>query len=97
MGKKILRRVAHLQKRHDKYEIPGDFIFIAVSRFPEVVAHFSDILILSIEEFNLWLEAGANTKSFADFYAVQYSTPTVNFLQNDIKKLGADGLSLVSI
>lgn len=48
---KVIRRFQHIQTKHSDYNIGSSFKYIIVSRFPEIISHYSNLLILSIDEF----------------------------------------------
>jgi hypothetical protein len=90
--KKVKRRSHHLRNNHHKYGLPNNFTYLVVSRFPEVAAHFSEILMLSIEEFSSWLEIDAKPMSFSEFYPICYAQSMVQFSEDEISRLREDGL-----
>ncbi len=48
---KVDRRYKHLKANHSKYGIGDSFKYIIVSRSPEIISHFSQYLIVSLDEF----------------------------------------------
>lgn len=71
-GKKVSRRLLHLEKHHEKYGISKDFKYMIVSKSPEIISHFSKSLILSLREFGIWLAAKDLEKPFANLYQELY-------------------------
>lgn len=73
--KKVLKRQKHLDINYEKYGIGSNFKYIVVSRFPEIISHYSNLLILSLYEFETWMEDGFSyNKTFADIYSIAYAS-----------------------
>ncbi len=53
--KKVNRRFKHLSSNFLKYDLNNNFTYIIVSRFPEILSHFSNYLVLSKYEFERWV------------------------------------------
>jgi len=53
---KVLNRLEHIKQHHDNYNIGSNFDYIIVSKYPEIISHTSDILILAIKEYEYYLE-----------------------------------------
>lgn len=85
--KKVTRRVEHLKANHDKYSIPKDHLYIVVSRFPEIISHYSNLLILSIQEFDIWLQKFQTTILFTDFHDKHYGTRDSKFTIEELKEM----------
>lgn len=85
--KKVLRRVEHLKSHHDKYSIPKDHSYIVVSRFPEIISHYSSLLVLSIQEFEFWLEKFKMTDSFNDFHEKYYEKKDAKFTIEEMEEM----------
>lgn len=75
---KVARRINFLRNNHDKYDIPETFLYIIVSKQPEVLSHFSSILVLSIDEFNVWLAKSDFSITFQNIYDDLYSPEKYN-------------------
>lgn len=86
-GKKVERRKNHLEKNHSLYNIPSNFKYIVISKNPEVISHYSDILTLSIQEFEKCLELGIKLDSFEDIYKVLYKNIGKKYSVEDLKQL----------
>jgi len=52
---KVQARIDYLRDHHADYGLPADFRYIVVTQSPEVLSHFSALLVLSLEEFAAWL------------------------------------------
>ncbi len=70
--KKVHNRYTHLIENYSKYNIKKDFKYIIVSRYPEVLAHFSDYLVLSLKEFDFFLQNKTAYSNFYDLHAELY-------------------------
>jgi len=85
--RKVLRRVEHLKLHHENYSIPHEYQYIVVSRFPEIISHYSNLLILSIQEFEIWLEKFSGLKDFNDFYDQYYETMDSKFTVEEMEEM----------
>jgi len=88
--KKVQRRIEHLNNYHNKYSIPDNYLYIVVSRFPEIISHYSKLLILSIQEFEIWLEKYPTIISFDDFYKAYYGSQMPEFNIKEIEEIQKD-------
>lgn len=85
--KKVARRFDHLKSNYTSYGIPEDHLYMVVSRFPEVISHYSDLLILSLEEFEIWLEKFKNITSFTQFYDYHYEADNRKMTREEMNEL----------
>lgn len=83
----VKRRIEHLRINFKNYSIPLDFEYIVVSRYPEIISHFSDLFILSIQEFQEWLSQYSTIKSFNDFYHLYYEHVKTKFSEKEMDDL----------
>lgn len=90
--KKVVRRVDHLRTNHAEYNIPNDYEYIVVSRFPEIISHYSDLLIFSIQELEKWFSDFNDVKKFEEFYKKYYNDIDDKFSIEELKKLQDDNL-----
>lgn len=93
--KKVVRRVNHLKARHNDYDIPENYKYIVVSRFPEVISHYSDLLILSLQEFEEWLSNYNDVENFEEFNKKYYDKVGDKFTIEELKEMQNANLSLV--
>ncbi|MES2678530.1 MAG: hypothetical protein V4635_01535 [Bacteroidota bacterium] len=84
---KVLKRVAHLQSNHSQYGIPASYKYIVVSRFPEIISHYSNLLILSTAEFEFWLSRSEWSDSFDVITTEFYKTHEDRFTKEDLERL----------
>jgi len=89
---KVIKRVEHLKKNHKKYSIPSTYIYIVVSRFPEIIAHYSDLLVLSTNEFQHWLKKDRWSNNFDEIIEDYYKIHEANYSKEDLHKLSEAGL-----
>ncbi len=85
--KKVKRRVEHLKIYHDRYSIPDNYLYIVISRFPEIISHYSNLLILSVQEFEVWLEKFQDIKSFKEFYGKYYASSGQKFTIQEMERM----------
>lgn len=85
--KKVVRRVNHLKTLHNNYDIPANHRYIVVSRFPEVISHYSDLLILSLQEFDEWLSNYNEVETFEKFNKEYYDKIGNKFTIEELKEM----------
>ncbi len=93
--KKVKKRVSHLQTEYAKYGLHKDHKYIVVSRFPEIISHHSDLLVLSLNEFEEWLSKYINVTNFSEFYKLYYDDREKKYTIEDLKQMSEDGLSVL--
>ena len=91
---KVKRRIAHLHSPSPSYKIYGPWDYIVVSRMPEPLAHLSDLLVLSLDEFEQWLLQEPRPTSFARFYKDVYKPETPTMSIDEIRRLQEAGYVL---
>lgn len=67
-GKKVNNRYKHLLENYDRYGIQKDFKYLIVSKYPEILSHHSNFLVLSINEFDFYLTNHASYNNFYDLF-----------------------------
>lgn len=85
--KKVLRRVKHLKANYRKYSIPPTYQYIVVSRFPEIISHYSELLILSISEFEHWLMKERWSNGFSEIIEDFYKINETDYTKEDLDAL----------
>ena len=89
--KKVKRRHKHLELKHQNYGISNAFKYIIVSKAPEIISHFSEYLILSLNEFDYWITTKNLNTTFSDvlkgFYKIDESKFTIKQLRQIEKDL----------
>jgi flagellin-specific chaperone FliS len=66
---KVQQRIEYLKKHKGNSTVE----YIIVTKKPEILSHFSDILVLNIREFEYWLENGGNI-DFETLYTDLYDS-----------------------
>lgn len=84
---KVIRRVEHLKINHAKYSIPATYQYIVVSRFPEIISHYSELLVLSTSEFKHWLKKERWSNNFDEIINDFYNIHKANFSKEDLLAL----------
>ncbi|QLC65557.1 hypothetical protein LPB248_04390 [Flavobacterium sp. LPB0248] len=92
--KKVIRRANHLKTLHNIYNISENHKYIVVSRFPEIISHYSDLLILSIQEFEEWLSNYGNIDTFEDFNKIYNEKIGAKFSIDELKEMQDTNLFL---
>lgn len=82
---KVLKRLEHLKVNSNEYGIPEDYQYVIVTLFPEIISHFSELLILSLQEFEVWLQDYTAIDTFDQFQSSYYSTLDKNLSEQDLK------------
>lgn len=90
--RKVNKRVEHLKSNHLNYDIGQDYDYIIVSRFPEIISHFSELLILSSHEFDLWLNEAQPHHRFEEFFKDTYEKNRPDITIDEIQILSKDNL-----
>lgn len=90
--KKVKKRVEHLQISSEEYSIPKHHKYIVVSLFPEIISHYSDILVFSLQEFEVWLKNAYQIESFNDFYKEYYESKEAKFSDEEFEQMQKDNI-----
>lgn len=69
---KVKRRFDHVTTKHQDYGISATFTYIIVSKFPEILSHFSNFLVFSLQEFEYWLSKGNLELTFEEVHSQYY-------------------------
>jgi hypothetical protein len=83
---KVKRRISHLQSDKSIYPIAGSWDYIIVTQMPEPLSHLSDLLVLSIREFEKWLVQETRSTKFTDFFEKTYKPETPIMSMDEIRK-----------
>jgi hypothetical protein len=90
--KKVNRRLNNITINHAKYGIASTFNYLIISKSPEILSHFSKHLVLTINEFEYWLNQNNPAIKFDDFFEEMYQlnketlTPEqMNSIQENLK------------
>ncbi|MBA7542947.1 hypothetical protein ES705_35272 [subsurface metagenome] len=82
----------HLARNYSKYGISSNFKYLIVSKSPEIVSHFSQYLILSINEFEYWLKTRDLNTTFEDvlkdywkIYDSPFTSKQLSQMQRDLE------------
>lgn len=75
---KVDKRYKHLLENYEKYGINKNFKYLIISRYPEILSHYSNYLVLSTNEFDFYLQNNAKHTRFYDIYHDLYSKETWN-------------------
>jgi hypothetical protein len=92
--KKVKNRISHLRTNHSKYSIGPNFTYLIVSKQPEVLSHFTDLLCLSQYEFQKWIKAGDFTTEFTDLYEKLYGNID-GLTKEDIDVINREGITVM--
>lgn len=93
--RKVAGRLAYLARHSSEIGITNPYRYIIVTLHPEILSHVSEIMVLSIDEFELWIRAGCEPEKFIDFYTQQYHPEKSNLSDDDVLQLQRDGFALM--
>ncbi|RLA84318.1 MAG: hypothetical protein DRG78_01765 [Epsilonproteobacteria bacterium] len=89
--KKVDKRHRYLLQNYKNYNIKKEFKYLIVSRFPEILSHDSDYLVLSIDEFEFYLKNNCKYLEFYDLYEDYYNKEEID--SKDVKAFMKDILN----
>lgn len=79
---KVHRRFRFINKHLAEHNISKNFKYIIVSKYPEILSHYSDYLVLSINEYEYFLKNIQNNYNFETIYEDLYSNTN-----NDLEEM----------
>jgi len=88
--KKVKKRNDHLQDHHNDYDIGNSFDYIIVSRYPEILSHFSSYIVLNEIEFEEWISKYFSIKENKEILENIYQFGKTNLSEEQMKTLGKD-------
>jgi hypothetical protein len=65
---KVSKRFQHLKAQYKDYDIGENFKYLIVTKYPEILSHFSAFLVLSLNEFEYFLESVHMQYNFQNIY-----------------------------
>lgn len=89
------RRFQHLVHNHDQYGIASGFRYIIVSRFPEVLSHFSAHLAITRHELEYFLSDTTAYTTFDDVFEALYPD-SISITESDLTGIVKDGLTALT-
>ena len=94
--RKVRRRIAHLQGNKSTYPLEGSWDYVIVSRMPEPISHVTDLLVLSLDEFQFWIRENPRLTAFSDIYSAIYMRNRPNMSIEEMQKFQQQGFILAS-
>ena len=82
--RKVQKRIDHLKGPSPDYTVEGMWDYVIVSFMPQPLSHQSELLIMSIREFELWLSNTPRARSFPELFKQIYETNIMRFSNADI-------------
>ncbi|MBF9848084.1 hypothetical protein I4P56_19960 [Enterobacter hormaechei] len=82
--KKVQKRIDHLKGPSPDYTVEGTWDYVVVSFMPQPLSHQSELLIMSIREFELWLSNTPRARNFPELFKQIYETNIMRFSNADI-------------
>ena len=89
---KVLRRHQHIKENNLVYGIGNEYIYIIVSRYPEIISHYSEIAVLSLYEFEQWIATKDRKNEFSEIYSNIYKDDEKEDMDNVLEKLRSNNL-----
>lgn len=77
--KKVKRRQEFIRVNHVKYGLPASHKYIVISKRPEVISHFSTVLVLSLDEFERCLASCGVDHTFDEIHTLLYQETEGSF------------------
>lgn len=87
----FISRLQHLRTNSAKYGLTEDFEYILVSRMPEILSHFSEIMVLTLQELKTYLSRSTHPKSFESIFQILYAAEG-DISREDLDQFFQDGL-----
>jgi len=81
--KKVKRRIEHVKAGAQ----PKPWDYIVVSRMPEPYSHVTDLLVLSLDEFQFWLAQAPRPATFTEVYKAIYKLNLPNISVEQLQEL----------
>lgn len=76
--KKVEKRHKYLIENNKEINICKDFKYIIVSKWPEILSHYSNYLVLSLKEFEFYLQNNRKFFNFESLYKEYYQQEKFN-------------------
>lgn len=92
--KKVQRRIDHLKGSSSSYSIPGSWDYVIVSLMPEPLSQHTHLLVLSIDEFEYWLDLDPRPTAFADLFSAFYDRAKTPLSMTELQGLQESGFTL---
>lgn len=93
--KKVQRRIEHIHGDKSSYPVADPWDYVVVTQMPEPLAHLSNLMILSIHEFEKWLQQAPRSISFDDFFHAIYGPSSFEMSESDVETLMESGFVLL--
>ncbi|PYY27522.1 hypothetical protein [Paenibacillus illinoisensis] len=94
---KVKRRMDHLKEKHIAYGIKEPYTYLIVSLNPEILSHYSDILCLTLNEFESYLSIEDKKDiSFKEIVGITYNNKDWHLSQAELKQLRVDGMTIIT-
>lgn len=87
---KVKRRYENIEKNYEKYGLTANFNYLIVTKFPEILSHFSTFNVLEINEFKYWLSQKNEGLKFDELANAIYEYGKTNLTTDDLNKMMTD-------
>lgn len=92
---KVKRRISHLRGDKSSFCVLGDWDYLVVSLMPEPLSHVTDILILSLGEFERWLCESPRPSKFPQLHEALHSPSRQSFSLDEMQRMQDEGFVLL--
>lgn len=92
---KVQRRIAHLRSDDRSFCVVGDWDYLVVTLMPEPLSHVTDILILSLGEFERWLSECPRPSEFSQLHEILHNPNSTDYSLEDMQEMQEEGFVLL--
>lgn len=92
---KVQRRLSHLKGEDRSFCVIGNWDYLVVSLMPEPLSHITDLLVLSLDEFGVWLSENPRPTKFSEVHDLLHAPDSAQFSPEDLKRMQDDGFVLM--
>lgn len=92
---KVQRRITHLRGDDRSFCVLGDWDYLVVSLMPEPLSHVTDILILSLGEFERWLSETPRPSKFSQLHEILHSPNLTSYSLDEMQRMQEEGFVLL--
>jgi len=89
--KMVKKRIEHLRLNHNNYGLPATFSYFIVTNHPEILSHFSELIVVTLHEFTEILNNREEYPNFGEIFENLYKGALL-LSDDDIEVLKADNM-----
>lgn len=92
---KVQRRIDHLKGEGRSFCVVGDWNYLVVSLMPEPLSHVTDLMVLSLGEFEAWLSESPRPVRFSELHDILHTPNAADYSLEDLQQLQDEGFVLM--